>query len=116
MSLCLFCFNPKEVINVRRSDLDVFVSSVKIRSFSNNFSSYSLLISEFALVEFHLTDIDGFIFPVYQQVYLSSLLYCCFAMSKPKVVLPKFPVCARFCLYGLDKASRKTSQPEVWYS
>ena len=26
MSLCLFCFNPKEVINVRRSDLDVFVS------------------------------------------------------------------------------------------
>ena len=43
MSLCLFCFNPKEVINVRRSDLEVFVSSVKIRSFSCNFSSYSLL-------------------------------------------------------------------------
>ena len=34
---------------------------------------------EFALVEFHLTDIDGFIFPVYQQVYLSSLF--CIAAS-----------------------------------
>ena len=34
---------------------------------------------EFALVEFHLTDIDGFIFPVYQQVYLSSLF--CVAAS-----------------------------------
>ena len=34
---------------------------------------------EFALVEFHLTDVDGFIFPVYQQVYLSSLF--CVAAS-----------------------------------
>ena len=34
---------------------------------------------EFDLVEFHLTDIDGFIFPVYQQVYLSSLF--CIAAS-----------------------------------
>ena len=39
----------------------------------------SFIDNEIGVVEFHLTDVDGFIFPVYQQVYLSSLF--CVAAS-----------------------------------